>query len=143
MEISQTFVAFSEYMNFKQGKIIWFLKSYRMRNMPSIQGWTRYNALFVKFVGSHNFCNVVTQISKHNPWRPIFTIFLKRKMCSVKGFPVYKAARYLAFLICTLISENQGLEKSRSVSYLRKISGPAHLDFFSVCHLDFFFRFMV
>ena len=32
-----------------------------------------------------------------------------------------------------LISENQGLEK------LRKISGPAHLDFFlSVCHLDLF-----
>ena len=41
-------------------------------------------------------------------------------------------------LICTLISENQGLAKSRSVSNLRKISGPAHLDFFSVCHLDFF-----
>ena len=48
-------------------------------------------------------------------------------------------------LICTLISENQGLEKSRSVSNLRKISGPAHLiffsvhlSFFSVCHLSFF-----
>ena len=41
-------------------------------------------------------------------------------------------------LICTLISENHGLEKLRSVSNLRKISGPAHLDFFSVCHLDFF-----
>ena len=37
-------------------------------------------------------------------------------------------------LICTLISENQGLEKSN----LRKISGPANLDFFSVCHLDLF-----
>ena len=34
-------------------------------------------------------------------------------------------------LICTLISENQGLEKSRPVSNLRKISGPANLDFFS------------
>ena len=33
-------------------------------------------------------------------------------------------------LICTLISENQGLEKSRSASNLRKISGPANLDFF-------------
>jgi hypothetical protein len=43
----------------------------------------------------------------------------------------------LSFLICTLISENQGLEKSRSASNLRKISGPANLDFFSVCHLDF------
>ena len=42
------------------------------------------------------------------------------------------------FLICTLISENQGLEKSRSASYLRKISVPAHLIFFSVCHLNFF-----
>ena len=41
-------------------------------------------------------------------------------------------------LICILISENQGLEKLRSVSNLRKISGPAHLDFFSVCHLDYF-----
>ena len=41
-------------------------------------------------------------------------------------------------LICTLISENQGFEKSRSASTLRKISGPANLDFFSVCHLIFF-----
>ena len=37
-----------------------------------------------------------------------------------------------------MISENQGLEKTRSASNLRKISGPANLDFFSVCHLDFF-----
>jgi hypothetical protein len=29
-----------------------------------------------------------------------------------------------------LISENQGLEKLSSVSNLRKISGPAHLDFY-------------
>ena len=48
-------------------------------------------------------------------------------------------------LICTLISENQGLEKLRSTLNLRKISGPAelnfcsvHLNFFSVCHLNFF-----
>ena len=44
-------------------------------------------------------------------------------------------ARYLylykfGLLICTLISENQGLEKSRSASHLRKILGPANLDFF-------------
>ena len=51
----------------------------------------------------------------------------------------------LGHLICTLISENEGLEKLRSVSNLRKISGPAelnffsvHLSFFSVCHLNFF-----
>ena len=41
-------------------------------------------------------------------------------------------------LIGTLISENQGLENLRSFSNLRKISDPAHLDFFSVCLLDFF-----
>ena len=39
-------------------------------------------------------------------------------------------------LICTLISENQGLEKSRSASNLRKISGPANLDFFQGLHLE-------
>ena len=48
----------------------------------------------------------------------------------------------VGFLMLTLISENQGLEKLRSVSNLRKISGPAYLDFFSVCHLDFF-RFII
>ena len=37
--------------------------------------------------------------------------------------------KIFGLLICTLISENQGLEKLRSVS---------NLDFFSVCHLDFF-----
>ena len=44
----------------------------------------------------------------------------------------------VSHLICTLISENEGLEKSRSASNLRKISVPAHLNFFSVCHLNFF-----
>ena len=44
----------------------------------------------------------------------------------------------LSHLICTLISENEGLEKLRSASNLRKISVPAHLNFFSVCHLSFF-----
>ena len=51
-------------------------------------------------------------------------------------------------LICTLISENEGLDNFRSVSNLRKISGPAHLNFFqftwvffSVCHLDFFLAY--
>ena len=33
-------------------------------------------------------------------------------------------------LFCTLISENQGLEKLRSILNLRKISGPAELNFF-------------
>ena len=48
----------------------------------------------------------------------------------------------IGLLICTLIYENQGLEKSRSASYLRKISGPANMDFFSVFHFVFF-RFIV
>ena len=34
-------------------------------------------------------------------------------------------------LICTLIFENLGLEKSRSASNLRNISGPGNLNFFS------------
>ena len=33
-------------------------------------------------------------------------------------------------LICTLISEKQDLEKSRSASNLRKISGPANIDLY-------------
>ena len=36
----------------------------------------------------------------------------------------------VSLLICTLISKNQGLEKSRSASNVRKISGPAKLNFF-------------
>ena len=44
----------------------------------------------------------------------------------------------IGLLICTLISENQGLAKLRSASNLRKMSVPAHLIFFSVCHLSFF-----
>ena len=48
-----------------------------------------------------------------------------------------------SLLICILISENQGLEKSRSILNPRKVSGPANLDFFLVWHLDFFFKFMI
>ena len=44
----------------------------------------------------------------------------------------------VGLLICTLISENQGLSQ---LSNHRKISGPAHQDFFSVYHLDFFSGF--
>ena len=38
-----------------------------------------------------------------------------------------------------MISENLGLEKSRSVSNLRKISGPAHLDIFQVYGINLAF----
>jgi hypothetical protein len=37
----------------------------------------------------------------------------------------------VSHLICTLISENEGLEKLRSASNLRKISVPADLILFS------------
>ena len=40
----------------------------------------------------------------------------------------------MGLLICTLISENQGLEKSQSFSNPRKISGSANLDFFPGLH---------
>ena len=48
----------------------------------------------------------------------------------------------ISLLICTLISENQGLKKSRSASNLRKISGPANLDFFVGLHLEKKARFI-
>ena len=46
----------------------------------------------------------------------------------------------LGLLICTLISENKGLEKSRSASYLGKISGRANLDFFQEKKLDLYHK---
>ena len=45
----------------------------------------------------------------------------------------------VGLLICTLISENQVLEKSRSASNLKKFSGPANLDFFFSFSPGFFF----
>ena len=44
----------------------------------------------------------------------------------------------IGLLICTLISENQGLEKSRSASNIRKNSGPAYLNFFFSLSPGFF-----
>ena len=57
---------------------------------------------------------------------------------NMKNITQSYAKQSLSHLICALISENEGLEKSRSASNLRKISVPAHLNFFSVCHLSFF-----
>ena len=53
------------------------------------------------------------------------------KRTFVRKSAIAKERLTFGLLICTLISENQGLEKSRSASNLRKISGPANLDFFS------------
>ena len=75
----------------------------------------------------------------------MFAVFLSVAVYRLAGIDLGRqdllgvhSADTLGLSICTLISENQGVEKLRSVSNLRKISGPAHLDFFSVCHLDFF-----
>ena len=53
-------------------------------------------------------------------------------------FPVKKVKwKFIGGLLtCTLISENPGLQKLRSVSNSRKISGPANLDFFLGLHLE-------
>ena len=59
-------------------------------------------------------------------------------MESALFFRVQSGKMIVSLLICTLIFENPGLKKFRSVSNLRKISGPANLNLFSVCHLDFF-----
>jgi len=44
--------------------------------------------------------------------------------------------KLFSLLICNLISENQVLEKPRSISKSRKISGSANLDFFSGSAID-------
>ena len=81
-----------------------------------------------------------TTISPHNLKR----VYMHGMYAILKSYPFYhfksKLKMYLivSHLICALISENEGLEKSRSASNLRKISVPAHLIFFSVCHLNFF-----
>ena len=50
------------------------------------------------------------------------------KIAQNSSFPL--AQDSIGHLICTFISENQGLEKLRSVSNLIKISVPVHLNFF-------------
>jgi hypothetical protein len=57
-------------------------------------------------------------------------------------YPVVVILDIEGLLIYPLISENQGLEKSRSISNLRKISGSANLNFFRLGTL-IFFRFIV
>ena len=52
---------------------------------------------------------------------------------------ISEQALKVGLLICTLISENQGPEKLRSVSNLRKISGPVHLDFFQFYSINLAF----
>ena len=60
-------------------------------------------------------------------------VFCQKKQCpTVCTTPIFVMGSVTVdLLICTLISGNRGLEKSRSASKLRKISGPANLDFFT------------
>ena len=84
------------------------------------------------------------------PWSTIaygFCHELLKKCFQIK--PIFKYVPILnlerqgviCHLICTLLSENQGLEKLRSVSYLRKNSVPPHLNCFSI-YLSCFFQFV-
>ena len=54
----------------------------------------------------------------------------KTRSSRLMNLELFKYHTTFGLLICTLISENQGLENSRSASKLRKITGPANLDFF-------------
>ena len=66
--------------------------------------------------------------------------FLPLSMCYCGLATVlHIGAKLFGLLIFTLISENQGLEKLRSVSNLRKISSPANLDFFQVYGINLVF----
>ena len=66
----------------------------------------------------------------------IWDVFYRQKMsetiCAKKEIHAMNTewAIIIGLLIFTLNFEKQGLEKLRPVSNLRKISGPAHLDFF-------------
>ena len=99
-----------------------------------------------------DFMGCIVVMYKHLLFSPLFHIINRRHYFRDRGLKLNIANIYdgdtiycklpftnqihisnhlFGHLICTLISENQGLEKSRSVSNLRKISGPAHLIFFS------------
>ena len=77
-----------------------------------------------------------------------YVIFGKNDPTKEITFPTLTPTKYFLdpqlqdigdHLFCTLISENQGLEKLRSVLNLKKISVPVHLIFFSRPDPDFFF----
>ena len=77
-------------------------------------------------------------------WRKISRI--NKSIWGIKGSVYYTKQKLsqhtIGRLFCTMISENEGLKKLRSVSNLRKISCPefffSTLEFFSVCQLYFF-----
>ena len=110
------------------------------------------NFFFVYISGPQDRSNFDYPTWKYMPlpsfffiWRHFGQILGKFSLPTLTHWLVCAAVLSFGHLICTLISENQGLEKLRSDSNLRKTSGPAHLNlfsvhlvFFSVCHLNFF-----
>ena len=115
--------------------------------MSSILFW-RSNLIFKHFHFS-DIVNTISDIQNTNVWHSIFLANfwtlcrrydnLRRILLEI-GVPWIDITiditasdfrkDLIGHLICTLIFENQGLEKLRSVSNLRKISGPANLIFF-------------
>ena len=79
-----------------------------------------------------DFCKkfVKSTVNLAESWRilqnPIYSCIIKLYQIEIHLLYVEKKGNFVpcSLLICTLISENQGLEKSRSVSNLRKFSGP-------------------
>ena len=78
----------------------------------------------VKHLGSCNFFDVWPSEDRKAIGDQRSKLIVHKSCCELSLGP----------LICTLVSENQGLQKSRSDSNLQ-ISGPINLDFFLALHL--------
>ena len=102
----------------------------------------RYICLFPYWSGTEVKCSVHEAQTTHK--LPSLNCISKSRQHALRAYCpsiilwVARSQHSIGHLICTFISENQGLEKSSSVSNLRKISGPAHLHFF-FSRLEFFF----
>ena len=92
------------------------LKQFRVRN-----NMVRYFTHAMKQFNLFSFVSVVCVIAKD---------WYRANIGNMDFF--FFLISTLGLLIRTFISKNQGLEKLRSVSNLRKNFGPAHLDFFQV-----------
>ena len=81
----------------------------------------------LRFICDANYRSGKSNIASQKPvfafGRPTFAVHVKYEKVSSK----IKETLSFGPLICTLISESQGLEKSRSASNIRKISGPLNL----------------
>ena len=87
---------------------------------------------FLDFVKVFNYsynCQNSHYLSRKQVFRPslIFLCYNSLACCKEMANFVHLGG----LLICTMISKNQGLKKSRSISNSRKISDSINLDFFS------------